>query len=265
MYSNKFDSNSSENSEFYTASAAVYSVLADLKQGMEHFEQYLKWCLDGVSEMNFDVLHEIHAAEIEMKPWKQIDWPKGMVDWTKIGFRCGDQVKVFVADGSIPKVYDKVNGVPQPHEPTPNISDLPMSDEVIPFVGLDNFFGGGEHLYGYMSTYNYTGYFDVDRKNRQFNFKRVVNNINKIYLEWISDGINPTGQTIIHPYAFKALQYYIHWQRKLFDDRFGEGERQAAQRLWEKQIDKVVIRNMNLSIEDIKDALRAGYKQTIKN
>jgi hypothetical protein len=227
---------------------------------MERFNQFHKFCIDGVMEMNFSGNPQIQTVEIDMLPWKAINFPDDMVDWAMIGFRCGSEVKAFVRD-ELSLIRDTKDCVPQPY--TDCIDKAPNSGWEVPFFLDDQYASGGNHYYGKICT-GAPGYFDADEKNRIFNFAGPVNNINKVYLKYISHGINPTGKTIIHPYFFKPLQYFIHWQRKLHSGSFGEGERQAAQRLYENSFDNALVNKMDLSIDTILDILRRNYVQTPK-
>jgi len=255
----RFDKKTIDKAIYYTISAAVWSVLEDMQAGAERFNQFLKFALDGARLFQFDMLHEVKSVELEMEPWKQICFPGDMVDWHKIGFRHGDGVAVFVNDPTVPKIYDGSPCDPQAHKAPENdgttIADAELIDSYL----------DGDHYYGAEAGVNYAGYFDVDERNRVFNFKRTIASLTKVYLEYITDGINYSGQTVIHPYAFRALQLYIHWQRKEYDDRFGLGEKERAQRLFEREFDDAMVRNLNMSIEDVHDALLKGFKQTIKN
>lgn len=247
------------NSKFYTLSAAVRSVLEDIQAGEERFNQFMKFAMDGYKEFQFDANLEFNVAIIDMKPHKQIDFPCDFVDWNFIGFKTGNTLNEFTKD-RIPKHFEVVNCVPQENK------DMHPAMDAFPdfewFYNHDIYDVG--HHYGLPAAHNYNGYFDVDWKNRVFNFKRVVNNVNKVYLEYISDGINPSGKTIIHPYAFKCIQDYIHWQRREHDDKYSLSDKQRAKFLYEEQFGKLLLRQLDLSIEDIKEALRSGNKGTPK-
>jgi hypothetical protein len=245
------------NAKFYTASAATYAALDDLQYGVERFNQFHKWCLDGVRKLTFTVLRDIHFVELEMTPWKSVNFPEDMVDWTKIGFRCGNTIKVFTSDKSISKISGDA--------PCPDIEIATVTDNFLPFYTEDLWYNGGNHYYGAICDYNHRGYFSADWKSRKFDFKNPVNNVNKVYLEYISDGINPTGKTVIHEYAFKALQYYIHWQHRLFETKkFSRGEAKEMKDIWENESDDALVNNLDISIDDLKEALRSNNTQTIK-
>lgn len=250
-----------DHAEFYTLSAAVYSALADIQADEAQFEQFLHYAMDGYKEFHFDASHQVELAEIELLPWKQIKLPPNYVDWCKVAFKEGDLLRVLTRDPQIAKTFNVVDGVPQENLPTSgNIVDQ-SSVEMIP---LWNHCGWGTTFYGIVSRNNGVGYFDVDLKRRVMNFKDLVAGQSTIYLEFISDGINYSGQTIIHPYVFRLIKLWIHWQRKENDDRVSESSKERAKRLFETQFHKVNIRQLDLTLDDIREALRSGHKQTPK-
>jgi hypothetical protein len=195
-----------------------------------------------------------------MLPWKAINFPEDMVDWVMIGFRCGSEVKSFVRD-ELSVIRDLKDCVPQPYSDC-NIAQAPDCGLSVPFF-LDEYGGGGNHYYGKICT-GAAGYFDADEKARRFNFAGQVNNINKVYLKYIGHGINPTGKTFIHPYFFKPLQLFIHWQRKEHGERYGLAEKDRAMKLYEKAFDDALVNKMDISVETILDILRRYYIQTPK-
>lgn len=255
-----------DNQKFYTLAAAAYSALEDIQEDESRFNQFLHYAFDGYREFAMDQSHEVITEEIEMKPWKQIDFPTNMVDWTKIGFKSGDFIKILVNDNNIPKNFDRINNVKQENKPSPDIDFLPITQEMLPFFGFGGSVNYGEdRIYGYGSTYNYLGYFDVDMTNRVINFKETVKANTKVYIEYITDGLNYSGHTLINPYAFRLIKLFIHWSRKLYDEKYGEGERYAAQRLYENQKATVDERMLNLSIQTIREILRSGYTLVPQN
>lgn len=263
MADQKYDKKVPDNAKFYTLTATAYAALHDIGAGEERFDNFLKWAFEGYKEFNFDAANEVRAEEIDMKPWKQVDFPCNMVDWNVIGFRYGNQVRAFTQDNNIPKVFDVVNCVPQENQQKDYLGY--EQEQYFPFWGYDDaYYLGASHFYGAVLDYNHRGYFDVDWRNRVINFKQTVPEGSKVYIEYITDGINPTGYTVVHPYAHKCLQNYIHWQRKEHDDRKSLGEKQRAEIIYRNSLQEVLVRQLNITIEDIKGALRSGNRQTIK-
>jgi hypothetical protein len=70
---------------------------------------------------------------------------------------------------------------------------------------------------------------------------------------YITDGINPNGNTIIHPYAWSTVIAYIKWQRVLNDDRRSIGERREFERLYLTSVQALMERDFNCTLEDLRD------------
>lgn len=252
-----------QNSKFYTISAAVYKVLEDLQYGEERFNQFLNFAIDGAKRLNLNVKTEIHFGEFDMTPWKTLVWPDDMISWNVLGIRVGNGIKVFVRDRNIPKFRDLIDCVPQENKPVPRI-DLVEVGPLIPFLGYNNYFSSyGTHYYGALVRRDYEGYFDVDEKNRLFNFKEVIPQGKKIYLEWIGDGLNYNGQTIIHPTVFPCLVDFIHWQRVKFDGNYGLGEIRMFKDDFDQSVDEALVNNLDMSVDEVRNALSYGYTQTV--
>jgi hypothetical protein len=252
-----------DNAKFYTLSAAVYSCLEDIQAGEERFNQFLKWAIDGFQEFHFEAAREIEVGVFEMNPWKQIDYPSNLVAISKVGIQIGNSIATFTIDKNIPKYFNEVDGIKQENTDAPMLDESLLANDLIPFF-TDDYFSGSGSYYGKPAQHNYSGYFDLDEKNRVINFKRTVTGQSLIYLEWITDGINPTGRTVIHPHVFKCIQNYIHWQRKEHDDRYGGGEAERARTLYNNSFQDVLVRQLDLSLADISEAARSGAKQTTK-
>lgn len=258
-----------DNWKYYTLSAAAYSALEDIQEDESQFSRFLHFAMEGYRDFNIDQSHQLECVELEMKSWKQIDMPIDLVDWVKVGFWDGNLIRVLTREhqNNVPKLFKSVGGVPQANLPPADNETLPITQDMLPFLGYSNFFGSpaSERIYGFGSTYNYLGYFDVDMKNRVFNFKQTVDKFTKVYLEYVSDGINYSGKTLINPMAFKLIKNYIHWQRKEHDDRYGLGDKSRAQSLYNQERGKVAVRMLDLSIDTIREILRSGYTQVVHN
>lgn len=255
---------SNDNQEFYTLNAVAWAVCRDMQAGEERFEFILHHALEGWRELALNVAHQVEVKEIEMKPWKQIDFPCGLVDWVKIGFKKGDFLKILVNDPNIPKIFDKVNGVPQENKTVyPSLTEAPYSSDLIGFYDPYGLLGSGQ-FYGHAVPYNYLGYFDVDWKRKVFNFKETISSDTKVYLEFITDGINACGATVVTPYAFQTLKAWCHWMRKKEDSRFSIAERRESERMYKESLQQLAVNMLEISIDDIRDALLYRYKGSPK-
>lgn len=249
--------------KYYTLLSAAYSVCHDLGEDEARVEQYLGYARDGYREFHFDHGFGVKVVEVDMKPWKQIDFPCDMVDWTKVAFKVGNRLLIVTQDSNTPKTYDKEGCTPIANLPVPNPN---VEDGLIPLYIYDGDLTGDQgKYYGSLVQYNYVGYFDVNWKKRVFDFKDTVEGFNKVYLEYIDDGLNYSGATIIHPYAWNAIKLYIKWQRKENDDRYSESSKERAQRQWNQALHKFDMRMLHITVEDIREAVRLGWKLVVKN
>lgn len=253
-----------EKERFYTLSAIAYSCLKDIQEDESRFEHFLHFAMEGYKELQFDFNVDVKVEIIPMKGSKQIDFPCDMIDWIKVGFQCGNFIKVLTRDTNTAKTFDHDEDcVAQENAACPDIGNV-SSDIMVPFFGF--FDGAGfDKMFGMALQYNYLGYFSVDWHSRVINFKDTVTNQRNVYLEYITDGINPTGPTVVPAYAFKTIKNYVHWQRKLHDDKYGDGTRKEAERIYDKSLTNLEDRLLDITVDDIKEALRAGYRMTPKN
>lgn len=247
---------------FYTLASVAYGCLEDIGEDESMFSRFLHWAHDGMRELAFDQSHEVLTKVIRMKSWKQIEWPEDMVDWTKIGFKDGDEIRVLIQDSNIPKYFDRAQNELKQNKPIRPIYDLDISAAPrVPFIG--GMFE--DRVYGYAVGFNGAGYFDVDRKNRVINFRSTIEGDQDVYLEYITDGINYSGHTVIHPYTYNMLKAFVHWQRKLHNDKYSVMERRDAERIYNNMRSDVSVRNLNIGIATIREILRSGYTQVPQN
>lgn len=254
-----------ETKKFYTLLAVAYGVAKDLREGNENIEYYLHLAIEGYREFQFDQSCEVKAVEIEMKAWKQIDLPCNAVDWVRVAFKCGDSLKILTQDTYIPKTFDKVGCTPQENKPCPSIAEVPYIGEMVPFNVYGGYGWDVAKYYGMPLDYNYLGYFDVDWTNRVINFKQTVTGFEKVYLEYISDGLEASGLTVINPYAWTLLKDWVKWQRKENNDRVSAGDKARAKELYNQSVMNFMTRITHMDVDDIKEALRSGYTLTVQN
>jgi len=245
-----------DRSRFYSLIAVAYSVAKDLHEGNERVEYYLHLAMEGWREFSFDASCEVKTVEIEIKPWKQIDFPMDMVDWVRVGFKCGDLIKILTQDSFISKLHDKVNGVKQENRSYRDINNVVAIGDMSPFYTYNGV--GVAKYYGVNIDYNYLGYFDVDWKQRVINFKETVQGHTKVYLEYISDGLDASAMTVVNPYAFWVLKDWVKWQRKENDDRYSLGEKSRAESAYNKSLTKYQHRITHMDLDDVREALVSG-------
>lgn len=251
--------------QFYTLEACALDAAHDVRAGDEAHEYCLKYAIEAYKELQMDTLREIDAIEVDMLPHKQIDFPCESIDITKIGFRCGDIIKTMTVDKNIPRVWNMENCEPVENMPLGDISMAPVGSIPLAFFGFDNSTGMvGPMYYGLQLTHNGVGYYNIDTKHRVINFKQV-SYPGKVYLEYITDGINYNGHTIVHPYAYQAVKKYIKWARIEDDPKMARSEKDAKKYQWEDELQKLEGRMLDMNIEDVKEILMSSKTQTARS
>lgn len=81
-------------------------------------------------------------------------------------------------------------------------------------------------------------------------------------MEYISNGFNPCGETLVNPYFAKAIKEYIHWRRLHFSGNIAAAA--EAERIYYNELHKARYRQMAPTISDVLRASRRYYGQAIK-
>jgi hypothetical protein len=247
---------------FATLDSCVRAALMDIGAGMERYEQFLHWCIEGFNDLHFDVLKEIKTVELEMTPWKAIEWPSDYVDWVLIGRRIGGQIAVFTNDNNIALAHDYETD--DDLDPLPNDTLVMTEEECVVTSQKYWFFNSNSHgedtggLFGLAVKDNGLGYYRINKQRREIQFNPLVTR-GSIYLEYISNGYDPCSKTTVNLYAAKLLKLYIHWQRLLYARSSTGAQKQEAERLYWDEFRRVADRLSDLTIEDVLEVSRNSY------
>lgn len=252
---------------YATLDTIVRSAMADANCTSEHYYQpFLRHALKCYQDFMMDASGEVITRTFTMNDLKQIDLPADFVDWSKVGFQCGDKIKILGTKENISNLHPKDGcGNPLPFNGCGcSVNELPNNFSSYGgyyFFNPVNDYGellGG--LYGYGGGYDKQGYFKVLKEQNVIQFSSEVNNTT-IYMEYISTGFNPSQQTIVHQYAKEMIVEYIHWKRFWFagDPRWAE-----AKANYYVEEHKVRLRLMDFSIRDILESSRNSQTQAIK-
>lgn len=230
--------------------------------GMHNYPKFLKWALDCVQEIRMDTLQEIKSVEMTVSNLSTIPFPMDMVKWTKIGVVEGDRLKVFTMNNSITFGNPVECGQTQPNQ------EYKASYESISESDKDYYFGywfGGYSsgaLFGYGQGVQGDGQFRVDRDKKEFRFNAKYAGTTMV-LEYVSTGLNPTGETLVEESARLAISEYIHWMRKERSDKYSLADKDRSKFSYIEALRKVERRSLP-DIDTIVSLIRKGYKQTPK-
>lgn len=232
--------------------------------GLHNYSKFMLWAMEGLQEMRIDDFQEIKSILVTTSTIATVPFPVDMVKWTKIGEVSGDRVKVFTINNSIMLNHKTDCGIEQnnpKYQPKTRI-DLNREIEI-----LDGYFfygyGTSGAIYGYGNGVQGDGQFRVDKSRREFQFSSQYAS-KPIVLEYVSSGLNPSGQSYIEESIRKAVKEYIFWWRTERDRTASGGEKQRAKDLYDMAARTAVRRN-SLSLDTISAIVRKSYSQTPKS
>lgn len=251
---------------FVTIDEVVKSSLMDIGAGMERYEQFKHWVLEGYRDFHFDMAQEVKTVVLPLTAWKSIELPDDYVDFVKIGIEVNKQIRVFTNDDrislSLPDV-DPADGYPDERVGTNTEPDL--SNPRFLFYNYDSYGSDKGQLYGLAVKGNGQGEYKLNKERREIQFSIGLDSNTPIYLEYISDGITACEKTVVNVYAAKLLKLYAHWCRLKYSKSSNQAEIQRAENDYYREYRLVQSRLMPVRAEDVLEVMRDAYRlvQTI--
>lgn len=228
--------------------------------GLHNYNKFMLWAMEGLQEMRIDDFQEIKSILVTTTTIATLPFPVDMVKWTKIGEVSGDRVKVFTINNKIMLNHKTDCGVEQNNgkykAKTPN-NLLPYAEDGHYFNGY-----GLSTIYGYGNGVQGDGQFREDKSRREFQFSSQYAS-KDIVLEYVSTGLNPSGQTYVEETIRKAVKEYIFWWKTERDRAASGGEKDRAKYLYDMAA-RVANRRNSLSLDTIQAVLRKSYTQTAR-
>lgn len=262
--------------KYYTVDAVVKSAMADIGESTTHLYQlFLMYALEELREMNISFSREIKTVVLPMNSYKSIDIPSDCIDWVKIAIQVGERLMTMGVQTDLALHND----VDDCGNPIINLPQRPF-DEKINGVNFDSYGGywlnnftptnsvganpvDSGRVFAYGGALPSRGLYRIDRERGQIRFDDSVMNAN-IYLEYISDGFNPSETTYINPLCYAYLRKAIHFRRVDNDENVSANEKERKSRdLYYAKLEAAGRLN-DLVIQDIINSSRAGYRLTNK-
>lgn len=244
-------------SRYVSMDSIVKSAIIDTGDNTEHaYQSFLHWGFQCARDLSFDTALEIKTVRLTMSDAKTINLPNDLVDYTKVGVVIGDRVKVYIVNTRL-EIANDVDECGNPvDKPTTNY--LYGGGYLGSFGGyyFMNYLGGT--IFGYGGTCNNPGYCVLDKARNQISFSSEVDKTD-VYLEYITDGVNPDGESLVQRYCEQAVIYYILWKRKERSQRFPMTEKIHARKLYYNELRLARARLTAFSLEDFIASTRKGY------
>jgi hypothetical protein len=233
---------------YRTIDNIVRSYKADKGQNSLHgYVRILKWAIDGLRDWHFDGGLELKTVCIKINPNLTADLPKDYEIWTKVGLSKGDRIMAFVPDSTI-----KMNNT---YEDKPNDKYFTHT-----FSNYTDPSGSTGEIRGYGYGHNGVGYFRMDKNCIRFSSEITAE---FVYLEYLSNGFDPSTETLVNEHAYKIILEYIRWQEGRH--KYGDASAEAQYRKQEylNEIDKSMKRTSDLSYEGIQDIIARSTTLTV--
>lgn len=230
--------------------------------GLHNYNKFMLWAMEGLQEMRVDDFQEIKSILVTTSTIATVPFPVDMAKWTKIGEVSGDRVKVFTINNSIMLNHKMDCGIEQ-NNPKYQAKTHLNIDQIS--GDIDNgywFYGYGTSgaIYGYGNGVQGDGQFRIDKSRREFQFSSQYAS-KPIVLEYVSTGLNPTGQSYVEESIRKAVKEYIFWMNTERSRTAGMGDKQRAKDLYDMAA-RVASRRNTISLDTIEAIVRKSYMQT---
>jgi hypothetical protein len=248
---------------YITASEIVQSTLINEgDNGMHKYQQRLEWVLRGIKKLNYDTIQSVKTVFVPVNDNHTIDLPLDCITWTRVGIKKGDKIYDLSQkrDGANP-IDNYPNGNPKPD--THTYSYYPYLN-YFGFGYTGNFinyrFPDGQNvgrLFGYGGGHNQIGYFKEWKERNQLILFNVKKKHKEIYLEYITNGMSPTGETLVDSRAEDFLILWCEYQDRMYkkDPMFQHFKSVAYNEL------RLLQQRMTpFTIRDLQDSLRKSFK-----
>ncbi len=200
-----------DESRFYKVSALVDDFIDDNDLTEHWFNKCLKWAIRGLEEIHLDVWQDVKTCVLDVTPTRTVILPGDFIDWVKVGVPYGQYCITLGVNESL-----------RSDARQPNRNDLArgLFSQSLP-NGIDfNNYGGyyffnynGASVWGIGGGLPSKGFFKVsDKGTCKELLMDYTYGSNTVYLEYITSGFDPCGETVVHPYLKDYLLKYLEFK-----------------------------------------------------
>lgn len=244
--------------KFVTLDGIVRGYLLKKRYPMHYYIECLVQSAECLSELHFDSLRNIRIQELVIGEYGAATLPCDYMDYTKVGIPNGQFVKPLTQSEGLTRLnnYDD-NGD----------KILFPDQQVNSNYGFGNFVWYNDKMettgrfYGGLS--NDTNVFKILKERNEIEVHNGLNS-NTIVLEYISDGSEVDNATQINPYVKMTIEAYIEWKYIQNSRSHGIGEEQWAMKKFEHERKIARGRLNDITMSDIKNAIRRNTHASIK-
>jgi hypothetical protein len=254
---------SAKNIDFYKLGSVVDQWIIDNDLHNGWFAKGLSWAKFGLRELRLDSVQDIKTVLLDVTSRKTAKLPQDYVQWTKIGIRKGQYCVTLGLNEELNTLNrtttsPSVAGLLSQH--------LPNGLQFNQYAGFEFFNFGTGNVFGIGSGLPSKGYFKIHNTGE---CKELLLDYDygftQIYVEYISDGLDPCSETIVHPFEVDYLIKYMDMKYekknnpKATNYSIDQAERDV---FWAEK--RVRARNNQLTPQDVINISRAEIRLTPK-
>lgn len=233
-------------------------MIAQGRTTLHGYLRYLKYLIDFLRDVSLthSVLDKTIALKMDQK--KAIQVPEDYIIWSKIGFQVGDRIVAFEKDNTINLNHEiSADGLEAP------VANIAFNIAKFPYTSLVfNNFTTQEGELGFLNGvglgHNGVGYFRTT-SDREIQFSSDLDADTTIYLEYKTNGFNPSTKSSVPEIMAKLGEDYINWQMARTKMGDAAAETSARKVAYFDEYDKVISRMEPVTVASIEGLRARGF------
>jgi hypothetical protein len=200
-----------DQSHFYKIASIVDQILAENDLPEHWFNKFLAWAIRGLEEIKLDVWQDVKTCLLPVTDRKTVVLPSDFVDWVKVGAPRGQYVVTMGVNDALrtdarqANRSDLVNGLMS--------QNLPNGLDFTNYGGYYFFNYGGASIVSLGGGLPSKGYFKlVDHGTCKELLLDYDYGCQEVYIEYITNGFDPCGETVVHAYLKDYLIKYTEFK-----------------------------------------------------
>jgi len=197
--------------DFYKLDSLVREWIGDNDLSEHWYAKMLSFAMKALREVALHHWQEPYSVWLTVDDRYTCTLPENYVKWTKIGLKIGQYVKILSMNSELNKLQRNDDDITVDSLP---LYQMPNGLDFGNYSGYNfmNLNGSGDSVVGYGSGFSQMpskGHFNVvkrDDTTNEITFDYDVRIGTDIIVEYISDGFNPNGESVVN----QILANYIH-------------------------------------------------------
>lgn len=200
-----------DETRYYKVASIVDEFLVDNDLTEHMFNKALAWAIRGLEEIKLDSWQDVKTCLLTVTARKTVVLPPDFVDWVKVGMPVGQYCvtlgvnDALRSDARDPNRGDTVRGLLSQH--------LPNGMSFGNYGGYYFFNYRGASISGVGGGLPSKGYFKL---NDNGTCKELLLDYDygysQVYVEYITNGFDPCGESVVHPYLKDYLLKYMDFK-----------------------------------------------------